>query len=180
MDTSTWSCGTTGSTPSSYCSTCVTYMRILSVTRLAERGFNIQLNKEPTMAHRHGFDAQLTQKDGLLLHASRNDTSPSKLHPGKKTGEGQLGILAPLAMTDSGMLAQMTLTPTGVARQRRRKRSAVCTQGQLPGQARRAWEQQKDNREVRRQAEGGTHRRSAEKPQPQATQATASRQHPER
>ena len=40
---------------------------ILSVTRLAEQGFNIQPNETPTMTHRRGSEAQLIQQEGLYF-----------------------------------------------------------------------------------------------------------------
>ena len=44
---------------------CDVHAPILSVARLTEQGFNIQLNETPTITHKHGFETQLVQKDGL-------------------------------------------------------------------------------------------------------------------
>ena len=55
------------------------------VTRLAEQGFNIQLNEAPTMTHKHGFEAQLIQKEGLyfmraeMIHLSRKEMEAGQL-----------------------------------------------------------------------------------------------------
>ena len=38
---------------------CVVHAPILSVTRLTEKGFNIQLNDKPTISHKHSFETQL-------------------------------------------------------------------------------------------------------------------------
>ena len=46
---------------------CDVHVPMLPVTGLAEQGFNIQRNEGPTMTHRHGFDAQLIQKEGLYV-----------------------------------------------------------------------------------------------------------------
>ena len=46
---------------------CDVHAPILSVTRLTEQGFNIQLNETPTITHKHGFETQLVQKDGFYF-----------------------------------------------------------------------------------------------------------------
>ena len=52
------------------------------------------------------------------IHASRDDASIRGLHTDSEGSEaGQLGMTAPMTMSDTGMLAPMTLTPTGVAAQ---------------------------------------------------------------
>ena len=38
---------------------------IMSVTRLAEQGFNTQLNETPTVTHAKGFNTALAQRDGF-------------------------------------------------------------------------------------------------------------------
>ena len=70
---------------------------ILSATRLAEQGFNIQLNETPTMTHRHGFEAQLIQKEGLyVVRAEMIHLPPGSTLTVKDTEAGQLGMLAPM------------------------------------------------------------------------------------
>ena len=78
---------------------CDVHAPILSVTRLAEQGFNIQLNETPTMTHRHGFEAQLIQKEGLYF---------DPVHP-----EGQLPSTA-------GRTCQLRKDHRGVHRQAER------------------------------------------------------------
>ena len=46
---------------------CEVTQPILSVTRLAEQGFNIQLNETPTVTHTKGFNSALVQRDGLYF-----------------------------------------------------------------------------------------------------------------
>ena len=59
---------------------CDAHAPILSVTRLAEQGFKIQLNETPTITHKHGFEAQLIQKEGLyFMGAELTHLPPSGL-----------------------------------------------------------------------------------------------------
>ena len=44
---------------------CNVHAPTLSVTRLAEQGFYIQLSDQATITHEYGLDAQLKQKEGL-------------------------------------------------------------------------------------------------------------------
>ena len=44
---------------------CNVHQPILSVTRLAEQGFELQFNDTPSITHRKGFSAILTQRDNL-------------------------------------------------------------------------------------------------------------------
>ena len=71
---------------------------ILSVTRLTEQGFNMQLNETPTITRKHGFETQLVQMTQLPQGAT-----PTVKH----TEQGQIGMIAPT----------ITLTPTGPATQ---------------------------------------------------------------
>ena len=88
---------------------------ILSVIQLAEQGFNIQLNETPTMTHKHGLQAQLIQKEGLyFMRAGMIQLPPGSALTVKDTEAGQLGMVAPMAMSDTGMLAPMRLAPTSV------------------------------------------------------------------
>ena len=90
--------------------------------RLAEQHFNIQLTEEPPMTHKHRFEAQLIQKEGLyFMRAEMIPPSPCCTLTAKNTEVGQVGLLAPMTTSDTGtlapMLGPMTLTPTSVAAQ---------------------------------------------------------------
>ena len=87
---------------------CDVHAPILSVTRLTEQGFNIQLNETPTLTHKHGFETQLVQKDGLyFMRAEMTQLPHGTTLTVKHTEQGQVGMIAPT----------MTLTPTGPATQ---------------------------------------------------------------
>ena len=87
---------------------CDVHAPILSVTRLTEQGFNIQLNETPTITHKHGFETQLVQKDGLyFMRAEMTELPHGTTFTVKHTEQGQVGMIAPT----------MTLTPTGPATQ---------------------------------------------------------------
>ena len=78
------------------------------MTRLTEQGFNIQLNETPTITHKHGFETQLVQKDGLyFMRAEMTELPQGTTLTVKHTEQGQVGMIAPT----------MTLTPTGPATQ---------------------------------------------------------------
>ena len=87
---------------------CDVHAPILSVTRLTEQGFNIQLNETPTITHKHGFETQLVQRDGLYyMRAEMTQLPHGTTLTVKHTEQGQVGMIAPT----------MTLTPTGPATQ---------------------------------------------------------------
>ena len=87
---------------------CDVHAPLLSVTRLTEQGFNIQLNETPTITHKHGFETQLVQKDGLcFMRAEMTQLPQGTTLTVKHQEQGQVGMIAPT----------MTLTPTGPATQ---------------------------------------------------------------
>ena len=74
------------------------------MTRLAEQGFNIQLNEAATITHPKGFNAALRQRDGLyflsitLVNISHNMTLEIN-----QTAEGTTASIAPVTFTSTGM-----------------------------------------------------------------------------
>ena len=86
---------------------CNVHAPTLSVTRLAEQGFNIQRSEEATITHERGLDAQLKQKEGLgLLRAEMvhwpRDCKLTATH----IEAGQIGLLAPMTPTPTGSAPQ--------------------------------------------------------------------------
>ena len=78
------------------------------MTRLAEQGFNIQLNETPKITHKRGFETQLVQKDGpYFMRAEMTQLPHGTTLTVKHTEQGPIGMIAPT----------MTLTPTGPATQ---------------------------------------------------------------
>ena len=74
---------------------CDVHAPLLSVTRLTEQGFNIQLNETPTITHKHGFETQLAQKDGLyFMRAEMTQLLQGTTHTMKHTEQGQIGMIA--------------------------------------------------------------------------------------
>ena len=75
---------------------CDVHAPTLSVTRLTEQGFNIQLNETPTITHKHGFETQLVQKDGLyFMRAEMTQPPRGTTLTVKHTEQGQIGMIAP-------------------------------------------------------------------------------------
>ena len=87
---------------------CDVHAPILSVTRLTEQGFTIQLSETPTITHKHGFETQLVQREGLyFMRAEITQLPQGTTLTVQHTDKGQIGMIAPT----------MTLTPTGPATQ---------------------------------------------------------------
>ena len=93
---------------------CDAHAPIMSVTRLAEQGFKIQLNETPTMTHKHGFEAADAEEGTYSAGAEMTHLPPGPTLAVKDTEAGQPGMIAPMAMSDTGMRAPTTLTPTHV------------------------------------------------------------------
>ena len=58
---------------------CTVTQPILSVTRLAEQGFSVQLSEKPTISHTNGFQSKLNIKEGTYLLASEDNRSSRQL-----------------------------------------------------------------------------------------------------
>ena len=76
----------------------------MSVTRLAEQGFNIQLNETPTVTHTKGFNSALVQRDGLYFMTMEFVNIPVNMQ--LEVHEATHGTTA--------QIAPVTLTPTGM------------------------------------------------------------------
>ena len=77
---------------------------ILSVTRLAEQGFNIQLNETPTVTHTKGFNSALVQCDGLYFMTMEFANIPVNM---------QLEVHQ-MTQGTTAKITPVTLTPTGI------------------------------------------------------------------
>ena len=82
---------------------CEVAQPILSVTRLAEQGFNTQLNETPTVTHTKGFKA-LVQRDGLYLMTMEFVNIPAnmQLEVHQRT-QGTTAKITPVTLTPAGM-----------------------------------------------------------------------------
>ena len=77
---------------------------IMSVTRLAEQGFNTQLNETPTITHTKGFNSALKQREGLYFLPVVLITLPANLRlEVSQTAEGTTAKIAPVTLTPTGM-----------------------------------------------------------------------------
>ena len=77
---------------------------IMSVTRLAEQGFNTQLNETPTITHTKGFNSALKQREGLYFLPVVLITLPANLRlEVNQTAEGTTARIAPVTLTPTGM-----------------------------------------------------------------------------
>ena len=84
---------------------CNVHQPILSVTRLAEQGFELQFNDTPSITHRKGFSAILTQRDNLYYLQATVVPLPEHL---------QLNVTQATDGTVSAMIAPTTsLTQQG-------------------------------------------------------------------
>ena len=76
---------------------------ILSVTRLAEQGFDIRFNDTPTMRHNKGFDVSLVQQHNLYyLPATIMNLEQHQQLQLRRTPEGMIAMIAPTTLTQSG------------------------------------------------------------------------------
>ena len=85
---------------------CEVTQPILSVTRLAEQGFNIQLNETPTVTHTHakGFNAALVQRDGLYFMTMEFVKIPVNMQlEVHQTNQGTTAKIIPVTWTPTGM-----------------------------------------------------------------------------
>ena len=83
---------------------CEVTQPILSVTRLAEQGFNIQLNEIPTVTHTKGFNSALAQRDGLYFMTMEFVNIPvnMQLEVHQRT-QGTTAKITPVTLTPAGM-----------------------------------------------------------------------------
>ena len=79
---------------------------------IPEQRFYTKLHKQPATTHKHGFDAQLIQTEigmtRFLVLLRRNCGLTVT-----DVEAGHIGLLAAMPVTDTDILALMTLTPTG-------------------------------------------------------------------
>ena len=76
---------------------------ILSVTRLAEQGFNITLSEHPTMTNNNGFEATLKQKEGLYFLPVKVTTVPrTERLDVHDTPDGIKATISPVTLTPQG------------------------------------------------------------------------------
>ena len=82
---------------------CAVTQPILSVTRLAEQGFTIQLSEQPTIAHNNGFHSRLNIKEGTYYLPVKTTGVPSNykldVH---ETQEGIKATISPITLTPTG------------------------------------------------------------------------------
>ena len=77
---------------------------IMSVTRLAEQGFNTQLNETPAITHTKGFNSALKQRKGLYFLPVVLITLPANLRlEVNQTAEGTTAKISPVTLTPAGM-----------------------------------------------------------------------------
>ena len=77
---------------------------IISVTRLAEQGFNIQFNESASITHPKGFNARLQQRDGLYFLPITMVRIPTNMTlQVSQTAHGTTARIAPVTLTPSGM-----------------------------------------------------------------------------
>ena len=78
----------------------------MSVTRLAEQGFNIQLNETPaaTRTHTKGFKTALVQRDGLYFKTMEFVSIPVNMRlEVHQTTQGTTAKITPVTLTPTGM-----------------------------------------------------------------------------
>ena len=76
---------------------------ILSVTRLAEQGFDIRFNDTPTMRHDKGFDVPLVQQHNLYyLSATVMNLGQHQQLQLRQTQKGMIAMTAPTTLTRHG------------------------------------------------------------------------------
>ena len=82
---------------------CDVHDPILSVTRLAEQGFDIRFNDVPTMTHNKGFNVQLVQRNNLYyLPATIIHLTKDMQLQIQNTDNGMIAMIAPTTMTTQG------------------------------------------------------------------------------
>jgi hypothetical protein len=75
---------------------------ILSVTRLAEQGFNITLSEHPTVTNNNGLEATLKKKDGLYCLPVKTTTSRIQKLDVHQTPDGIKATVSPVTLTPEG------------------------------------------------------------------------------
>jgi hypothetical protein len=75
---------------------------ILSVTRLAEQGFNITLSEHPTVTNNNGLEATLKKKDGLYCLPVKTTTSRIQKLDVHQTPDGIKATVSPVTLTPKG------------------------------------------------------------------------------
>ena len=77
---------------------------IMSVTRLAEQGFNTQLSETPAITHSKGFHSTLKQREGLYFLPVTLVALPVNMRlEANQTAEGTTARVAPVTLTPTGM-----------------------------------------------------------------------------
>ena len=83
---------------------CEVTQPILSVTRRAEQGFNIQLNETPAVTHTKGFNSALVQRDGLYFMTTEFVHIPVNMQlEVHQTTQGTTAKITPVTLTPTGM-----------------------------------------------------------------------------
>ena len=82
---------------------CAVTQPILSVTRLAEQGFSVQLSEKPTISHTNGFQSRLNIKEGTYYLPVKTTGVPDNykldVH---ETQEGIRATISPITQTPQG------------------------------------------------------------------------------
>ena len=82
---------------------CSVTQPILSVTRLAEQGFTVQLSEQPTVSHPNGFGAKLNIREGTYFLPVKTTGVPDNykldVH---ETQEGIKATISPITLTPAG------------------------------------------------------------------------------
>ena len=82
---------------------CSVTQPILSVTRLAEQGFIVQLSEKPTITHPSGFGATLNIKEGTYYLPVKTTGVPHNYKLGvHETQEGVRATISPITLTPAG------------------------------------------------------------------------------
>ena len=82
---------------------CDVHDPILSVTRLAEQGFDIRFNDAPTMRHNKGFDVKLVQENNLYyLPATIMAPGHNQHLQVQQATDGMVAMIAPTTLAKTG------------------------------------------------------------------------------
>ena len=148
---------------------------IMSVTRLAEQGFNTQLNETPTITHTKGFNSALKQREGLYFLPVVLVTLPINMRlEVNQTAEGTTARIEPVTLTPTGMEALRnkndlwTFNSQGFLVRVHRTQGIVHARQQVSSSNRKVGELQKNNHTKIKQQHRG-HRRSIPRSRQEAT-----------
>ena len=76
----------------------------MSATRLAEEGFNIQLNETPKVTHTKGFNSAPAQRDGLYFMTMGLANVPVNMQlEAHQSTQGTTAKITPVTLTLTGM-----------------------------------------------------------------------------